>query len=332
MTADFKSKLFIDRKLRTRWITSLTPIVIGILLKLYVDVPYHPYSNLKLTIAEYSYPAFFAAGLFYVLFWYLQTGFRDRKILEQDPNILNSLDEQKKLKDIIKTQESRIENLVNRLAEAAEHTTVYDASRYIYPTLKQANEADSSSSRIDHIVSLTRDLSFNRIRAEINRCGFRSIIYLVSGVFLALLGILALAGFVFPNAFGIYSKFFNTAPEVGSSDYATAIHYLPKFSFIISIEILAYFFLRLHKSNLVEAKYYQNELTNLEARYLSLVAALHIERAETSHKVISSLVETERNHILEKGQSTIELKKIEMEKNQFMEITKSLISLAPKSK
>ncbi|MHA6196577.1 hypothetical protein ACX3YG_19645 [Pseudomonas wadenswilerensis] len=332
MTADFKNKLFIDRKLRTRWITSLTPIGISIFLKLYVDFPYHPHPSMKVTIAEYAYPAFFAAGLFYVLFWYLQTGFRDRKIFEQDPNTLNSHDEQKQLKSTIKAQESRIDYLVNKLAEASEHRTTYGASSYIYPPLEQANEAAPSASRIDHIISLTQDSSFGRIRAEIHRCGFRSIIYLASGVFLAILGILALAGFVFPNAFGIYSQFFNTAPEVGSSDYATAIHYLPKFSFIISIEILAYFFLRLHKSNLVEAKYYQNELTNLEARYLSLVAALHIERAETSHKVISSLVETERNHILEKGQTTIELKKIEMEKNQFVEITKSLISLAPKSK
>lgn len=121
-------------------------------------------------------------------------------------------------------------------------------------------------------------------------------------------------------------------PPAGASDYTVAIHYTSRFSLIISIEVLAYFFLRLHKSNLVDSKYYQNELTNLELKYISLDAALYLKYADVAHKVISELSETERNHILEKGQSTIELKKIELEKNHFIEITKSLVTLAPKSK
>ncbi|UVM17538.1 hypothetical protein LOY42_04295 [Pseudomonas sp. B21-023] len=332
MNTDLQNKLFIDGKVRARWILSLTPLVIGGLLKFYVDVPFRFEPTPWVKIAEYAYPILFAAGLFYILYWFLQTGFRDRKILEQDPDALKTHNDRTKLKETIKAQETHINFLNEQLNKSIKFSAITSTPKYIYQKYAHATEDTDSTPRINTIINLTRDASFGRIRREIDRCGFRGAIYLAAGVALAILGILALAGFVFPDAFGVYSKFFNTGPTIGSSDYATAIHYIPKFSFIISIEILAYFFLRLHKSNLVEAKYYQNELTNLEIRYLSLDAALHIERAETSHKVISSLSETERNHILEKGQTTLELKKIELEKNQFIEITKSLASLTPKSK
>lgn len=333
MNMDIKKKHFIDQKVRERWVLTLAPLLIGVLLKIYVDIPFRSEPNTKVTIAEYSYPIFFAASLFYILFWYLRTGFKDRKILEQDPERLKMRNENSELKSKLKDMQRELELLHNYHLETTQANNSFVATQ----KSRSANpdtytEEDILKSEINMIINKTRDLSFSRIEREISRSGFRGAIYLASGVLLAILGILALAGFVFPNAFGIYSRFFNSTPEIGASDYSTAIHYASKFSFIISIEILAYFFLRLHKSNLADAKYYQNELTNLETKYLSLNAALYVERAETSHKVISNLSETERNHILEKGQSTTELKKIELEKNQFVEITKAFATFTPKSK
>ncbi|NMX62787.1 hypothetical protein [Pseudomonas sp. WS 5079] len=332
MDMDIKKKHFIDQKVRERWVLTLSPLLIGVLLKLYVDIPFRSEYNTKVTIAEYSYPIFFATSFFYVLFWYLRTGFKDRKILEQDPDRLKMRNENSELKSKLKQMQREIEFLHSHHFESQTNNSFVATQKNRSANPDAYTEEHILKSEINMTINKTRDLSFSRIEREISRSGFRGAIYLVSGVFLAVLGILALAGFVFPNAFGVYSRFFNSTPETGASDYATAIHYASKFSFIISIEILAYFFLRLHKSNLVEAKYYQNELTNLEIKYLSLDAALYVKRAETSHKVISNLSETERNHILEKGQSTTELKKIELEKNQFVEITKALASLTPKSK
>ena len=58
-----------------------------------------------------------------------------------------------------------------------------------------------------------------------------------------------------------------------------------------------------------DIKYYQNEITNLEAKYLSL----QIAKSMNNHKLLSSILEqlmkTERNFVLEKDQSTIDLEK-----------------------
>lgn len=87
------------------------------------------------------------------------------------------------------------------------------------------------------------------------------------------------------------------------------IFVIPKISFVLLIELFAYFFLNLYKKSLEDIKYYQNEITNVEAKYL----ALQMAKSLNNHKMISSildqLVKTERNFILEKDQSTIELEK-----------------------
>ncbi|WP_151964987.1 hypothetical protein [Acinetobacter soli] len=87
------------------------------------------------------------------------------------------------------------------------------------------------------------------------------------------------------------------------------IFVIPKISFVLLIELFAYFFLNLYKKSLEDIKYYQNEITNVEAKYL----ALQMAKSLNNHKMISSildqLVKTERNFVLEKDQSTIELEK-----------------------
>ncbi|WP_223543704.1 hypothetical protein [Pseudomonas sp. BF-B-28] len=339
-SAEIKKKIQIDKILRIRYSFTFIPLVLGLGLMAYVDIPFRSVETLKITVAEYIYPIFIAASFISALLWYLQTGFKDRKIFEQDPDFAKShtesgLKQDKKIADL-ENQVKLLHKLHSDKIETASAAIIDSAIRDAHPklleSLQETAEKDNYRDRLNLIINQSRDQSFHRIRNEINRLGFRGAVYLTTGVCLAILGILGLAGFVFPGAFGAYSKLFDSAPAVGASDYAIAIHYTSRFSLIISIEILAYFFLRLHKSNLIESKYYQNELTNLELKYISLDAALHLDRADTSHKVISEFSETERNHILEKGQSTIELKKIELEKNQFIEITKSLVSLAPKSK
>lgn len=333
-SAEILKNLQIDKIIRARYLFTFTPLLMAVLLKAYIDLYFHPDQNLKLTIAEYLYPALIAASFISALLWYLQTGFRDRKIFEQQANFATPQAEcELAYNEKISELESEIKYLktldFEKNKSANEHT---HPGHSTFESPLNTSEKHNHRQRLNLTINLSRDLSFKRIRNEISRSGFRGIVYLTAGVCLAILGILGLAGFVFPGAFGTYSKLFDSVPPAGASDYAVAIHYTSRFSLIISIEILAYFFLRLHKSNLVDAKYYQNELTNLELKYISLDAALYLKRADITHKVISEFSETERNHILEKGQSTIELKKIELEKNQFIEVTKSLVSLAPKSK
>jgi hypothetical protein len=95
-----------------------------------------------------------------------------------------------------------------------------------------------------------------------------------------------------------------------------ASHYIPRLSLIIFAEIFAYFFLKLYKADLSDIKYYQNEITNVEMRLAALRTALTVEQKELAREdkeiiktVITSLVGTERNFILKKGETTVELEK-----------------------
>lgn len=90
-------------------------------------------------------------------------------------------------------------------------------------------------------------------------------------------------------------------------------HYIPRLSLIVFAELFAYFFLRLYKAGLADIKYYQNELTNVELKISALKVALAVKDNEILKVVIGELAKAERNFILKKDETTIELEKIKTE-------------------
>ncbi|WP_426427064.1 hypothetical protein [Pseudomonas palmensis] len=327
----------IDKVMRIRYTWVFTPLALSFLLKLYMITRPTFGESLFATVADYAYPFLIGISLFYLLFWYLQTGFKDKEVLRRDltpyrkshSNDLSgessvALEELKEEVD-----ELRRTSGAYILSEEVKSKIISDTeSAVLLQLLTNLEDSQNKDLAFDSIEE-SRDIATSRIEDELKRLIRSSSINLSAGVLIAALGIFALGSFVFPEFIG--------GAEVnllsGQTNASTLLaHYAPRFSLVISIEILAFFFLRLHKSNLYEIKYYQNELTNIELKYISLRAAIQLDRNDTAHKVISNFSETERNHVLEKGQSTIELKKIELEKNQFIEVAKSLVSLSPKAK
>ncbi|MDR9561583.1 hypothetical protein [Acinetobacter baumannii] len=142
----------------------------------------------------------------------------------------------------------------------------------------------------------------SRVQGEIGRLSKSGIINLSLGMMLSIGGILYLGNFV------VNVQIFKTMQEM-------FINTFPKTIFVLLIEVFAYFFLRLYKQNLDDIKYYQNELTNIESKNL----ALQIAKQSNNHKLISLCIEeflsTERNFILEKDQSTIEIEKERISSN-----------------
>lgn len=141
-----------------------------------------------------------------------------------------------------------------------------------------------------------------RVKSEINRLSKSAIINLSLGMMLSIGGILYLGSFVVNvQTFDSLEKMF--------------INTFPKAIFVLLIEVFAYFFLKLYKQNLDDIKYYQNELTNIESKNL----AVQISKQSNNHKLLTLCVEeflsTERNFILEKDQSTIELEKERINSN-----------------
>lgn len=100
---------------------------------------------------------------------------------------------------------------------------------------------------------------------------------------------------------------------------------VPRILLILFIEVFAYFFLQLYKSGLADIKYFQNELTNVESK-LSAIEFSYITNNQDGLKVsIESLSKTERNFILDKGKTTIELEKAKAD----TELSRSIIKIIP---
>ncbi|HFX6223808.1 hypothetical protein [Acinetobacter nosocomialis] len=139
--------------------------------------------------------------------------------------------------------------------------------------------------------------TMNRLENERISLARRGNLNLVLGMTLSFFGLAVLASSIFLSA------------KEYTDIYQLILNMLPKTTLALFIEIFAYFFLRLYKQSLDDIKFYQNELTNIEAKYLSLQIAKQTNNHKLITTILDELVKTERNFILEKGQSTIEIEK-----------------------
>lgn len=133
-----------------------------------------------------------------------------------------------------------------------------------------------------------------RLERELGDQARRGNVNLVLGIFTTLVGVAILG----------YSVF--QAPILQSTMDVVS-HFLPRLSLVVLVEVFAYFFLRLYKQGLAEIKYFQNEITNIESKYLALLVSMNYEVDDGVLKAVDRLLLTERNFILEKGQSTVDL-------------------------
>ena len=90
----------------------------------------------------------------------------------------------------------------------------------------------------------------------------------------------------------------------------------PRLALALFLQVFAYFFLKLYRTSLAEIKYFQNEITNIEAKHLALTTAIQSSNTEYLKEVIGGLLATERNHILSKDQTTVELEKARLDTDQ----------------
>lgn len=174
---------------------------------------------------------------------------------------------------------------------------------------KEANQSkDRYLEEISHISYNSRD----RIFREISDIGKKSNINLAIGSGLTAVALI----FLIYNVVVQYKSYGELKDILN--------YYIPRISFVIFLEIFAFFFLKLYKLNINDLKYYQNELTNIELKHVSIISALTHGGQNDISSVINTLSSTERNFVIEKGQSTIELEKIKMDNSSFDKFGKLL--------
>lgn len=118
--------------------------------------------------------------------------------------------------------------------------------------------------------------------------------------------------------------------STSKSTWEIATHFIPRFTLVLMIELFAYFFLALYKSSLQEIKYFQNELTNVELKQIALRSALDSGDTAIVASMVVSLAATERNHVLSKDQTTVELEKAKIERSGQSDLVKYLSEIVQK--
>ncbi len=146
----------------------------------------------------------------------------------------------------------------------------------------------------------------DRIEKEIIDQGRRGTLNLILGVVTTLVGVVLLSWIVLGEVHPVDSE---------SKIEGFLISFLPRLSLVTIIEVFAYFFLRLYKTSLSEIKYFQNEATNLEARFAALRLAIESNDDKLRLAVVTHLLLMERNPVLGKDATTLELEKERLDLN-----------------
>lgn len=205
-----------------------------------------------------------------------------------------------------------VEELRNRLRNEAATVLIQDIENRV----KASSEISSTDREAIHQF----EQSHLRLGKEIESLSRRGNLNLSLGVMTTVAGLFLLGVFVFST-------------ETSSKDPVEfSIHFVPRLTLVVFIEVFAYFFLRLYKSSLAEIKYFQNEMTNLESRAIALRAAFRAGDPKTVSEIISALGGTERNHVLNKGQTTVDIERARIEKEGINEFVKNFLAVFSKHK
>lgn len=168
----------------------------------------------------------------------------------------------------------------------------------------QAEKAASAEKQpIDTDFLIRRSL--NRLEAEIAEVRRRGGINLAMGMSITLLGL------------GILGYAVYAAPTLQASPAELATYFLPRVSLALVTEMFAYFFLRLYKISMTETKFFQNELTGAEARAMSILLVSKQDSPDLIASIATSFAGLDRNHVLEKGQTTVEIEQARIESDSI---------------
>ncbi len=183
----------------------------------------------------------------------------------------------------------------------------------------------------DTLSNLSTDIVY-RLAREISDMRLRSNLNLVFGMFMAVSGLVFLwwsISMVDPARFFDVGYHSSVVPDGVSPISArdAFISLIPRMGLVLFVEFFAYFFLRLYRSSLWEIKYIQNEITNIEAKMIPVHVAWIRDDEEALGDALKSLSKTERNFVLEKGQTTVELEKAKASNAIAQQMVKAVPSL-----
>ncbi|SEU21843.1 hypothetical protein [Stigmatella erecta] len=197
-------------------------------------------------------------------------------------------------------------------------------SERIGPRALAGEEPDSRAPAVRHYSVAQEHIKFARIRLqkEIDTIQRRGNSNLILGILTTMVAVALLLWIA-------VSLIVPTEGDTNAYAYWAILLYtlLPKFFIALFIEIFSFFFLRLYRSSVQETKYFQNELTNLDSRAIAVEMALLSSDKEAVIALASELSRTERNFVLKKEESTVELEVAKAEVRGLREVMVAMSNL-----
>ena len=179
-------------------------------------------------------------------------------------------------------KESERENLITRLQQH-QHLDHAAAKEFIDNIVDSINE-----DQLRAVLQEWHTRTIDRLLSELSALVRRGNLNLALGFGITFVGIAPLAFFVlFGDLTGI-----------------TVENFLPRITLTLFIETFAYFFLRLYSNSLIEIKYFKNEITNIEHKFLAFSAAANLKDETTMKDVVSLFAQTDRNAIWQTASAT----------------------------
>ena len=205
-------------------------------------------------------------------------------------------------------RESDRERLVARLQERINNA----ASEELLDGIRKSITESNVHFELKKELKQRHENTVSRLGEELRALSRRGNVNLSLGITTAIVGMVILGTFLF-----------TLPPADDALDFAES--FLPRISLVILIEVFAYFFLRLYSNSLIEIKYFQNEITNIESKTMALLAATHPGNEKSMKDVIVRLSQTERNYVLRKGQTTVDVERFKMEKETVASLLDALL-------
>ncbi|MCF7623662.1 MULTISPECIES: hypothetical protein [Bacillaceae] len=231
-----------------------------------------------------------------LLMFYLQTGFkRVPPKINSSTNINTDISQQKidTLELELNTINEKLNNLekhgitnpaelnkekLTELQELIKSKLINETTEELIKELEVKVENKINSDNFLFKIKNEFSNTLERLRREVTTLNFRSNLNLALGIMITGVGIYLLYRFVFN---GDLKQHDNTLSFI--------LNFAPKLSLVIFIEIFAFFFLSLYKTSLSEIKYYQNEMTKIETKYIALVTALELKSDDILSEILKEL-------------------------------------------
>lgn len=103
---------------------------------------------------------------------------------------------------------------------------------------------------------------------------------------------------------------------------------LPKLSFLAFIGTISFYFLSMYKASLNKRTFYQNELTDIELKFIAIKNAIKNIDSSKNEDLIKSisneLLKSDKNKVIKKDETTIELEKMKIDSEKDKLISEKL--------